>query len=96
MSELPGMNEFRAMLAEAIPRMDKLSAENSDDPMLASIQRQLHFVDEWTADGKLPTQEQVKKLSFGVMASRAVDELDRPLAQVLYALANYLDHLPVV
>ena len=95
MTDVPGMKEFRDLLTEAINRMEVLNRDNPDDPMLSSIQRQLHFVQDWTADGKLPSEEQVKKLSFGVMASRAVDELDRQTAKILYSLANYVDHLPV-
>lgn len=71
--------------------MGELCRQYPDDPMLGSIQRQLQYVAEWTHNGKKPSDEQVKRLSFGVMASRAVDEIDQGLAQQLYRLANYLD-----
>jgi len=88
-------DEFDSLLDNAIQRMDQLRQEYPNDPMLESIQRQLGHVYRWTRAGKRPSEEQIRKLSFGVMASRAIDDLDRPLAHVLYSLANYLDHWPV-
>ncbi len=40
---------------------------------------------------QIVVEELVRKLTFGVMASRAVDDVDRALAEILYSLANYLD-----
>jgi hypothetical protein len=92
MSEILNFAEFDAALARARAGINRLNLANPGDAFLQSISRQLAFVYEWTRGGKRPTDEQIKKLSFGVMASRAVDELDPELAQELYRLANYLDH----
>ncbi|HEY6388585.1 MAG TPA: immunity protein Tsi6 family protein [Candidatus Acidoferrum sp.] len=92
MSEILNFAEFDAALARARAGINRLNLTNPGDAFLQSISRQLAFVYEWTRGGKRPTDEQIKKLSFGVMASRAVDELDPELAQELYRLANYLDH----
>lgn len=92
MATLTKFSEFDAMLADARGRMNKLVLANPGDAFLDSIVRQLGFVFDWTRGGKRPTDEQIKKLSFGVMGSRAVDELDPELANMLYALANYLDN----
>jgi hypothetical protein len=92
MSEIPNFAEFDAALARARAGINRLNLANPGDVFLQSISRQLAFVFEWTRGGKRPTDEQIKKLSFGVMASRAVDELDPELAQELYRLGNYLDH----
>jgi hypothetical protein len=92
MSEIPNFAEFDAALARARAGINRLNLANPGDVFLQSISRQLAFVFEWTRGGKRPTDEQIKKLSFGVMASRAVDEFDPELAQELYRLANYLDH----
>jgi len=91
MSEIPNFAEFDAALARARAGINRLNLANPGDVFLQSISRQLAFVFEWTRGGKRPTDEQIKKLSFGVMASRAVDELDPELAQELYRLGNYLD-----
>lgn len=92
MSSISSFAEFDAALAHARASMNRLNLANPGDAFLESISRQLAFVFEWTRGGKRPTDEQIKKLSFGVMASRSVDELDPELAQELYRLANYLDH----
>lgn len=92
MSEIVNFAEFDAVLAAARAGINRLNLANPGDAFLQSISRQLAFVFEWTRGGKRPTDEQIKKLSFGVMASRTVDELDPELAQELYRLANYLDH----
>jgi hypothetical protein len=92
MSEIANFTEFDAALAHARAGVNRLNLANPGDAFLQSISRQLAFVFEWTRGGKRPTDEQIKKLSFGVMASRTVDELDPELAQELYRLANYLDH----
>jgi hypothetical protein len=92
MSEILNFAEFDAVLAAARAGINRLNLANPGDAFLQSISRQLAFVFEWTRGGKRPTDEQIKKLSFGVMASRTVDELDPELAQELYRLANYLDH----
>jgi hypothetical protein len=92
MSEITNFAEFDAVLAAARAGINRLNLANPGDAFLQSISRQLAFVFEWTRGGKRPTDEQIKKLSFGVMASRTVDELDPELAQELYRLANYLDH----
>jgi hypothetical protein len=92
MSEILNFAEFDSVLAAARAGINRLNLANPGDAFLQSISRQLAFVFEWTRGGKRPTDEQLKKLSFGVMASRTVDELDPELAQELYRLANFLDH----
>jgi hypothetical protein len=83
--------EFESELASAIGQMNKLAMEYRGDTFIESIQRQLKFVYDWTRGGKRPSDENLKKLSFGVMADRAVNDIDPQLAGVLYRLANYLD-----
>jgi hypothetical protein len=81
--------DFSKRLADAIDKVDKLAAIDPD-PMIGSIQRQLRFVKQWTTGGVRPAQDDLNKLNFGLMASRAVDDTDQPLAQELYKLASYL------
>lgn len=86
--------EFEVALQKAIAGMQKLAEQYPGDSFLESIQRQLQHVAQWTQGGKRPQDEQIKKLSFGVMASKSVDEIDPDLAQILYRLAYFLDHWP--
>jgi hypothetical protein len=81
--------DFSKRLTDAIDKIDRLAAVDPD-PMIGSIQRQLRFVKQWTMGGVRPAQDDLDKLTFGQMASRAVDDTDQALAQELYKLANYL------
>jgi hypothetical protein len=92
MTEISNFADFDATLARARAGVNRLNLANPGDAFLQSISRQLAFVYDWTRGGKRPTDDQLKKLSFGVMASRNVDELDPDLAGELYRLANYLDN----
>jgi hypothetical protein len=91
MKAIESFADFDAALAEARGQMNRLVGKYPGDDFLESIVRQLSFVFEWTRDGRRPTDEEIKKLTFGVMASRAVHELDPDLAELLYALADFLD-----
>jgi hypothetical protein len=91
MSGISTFTEFDAALARARAGINRLNLENPGDAFLQSISRQLAFVYDWTRGAKRPSDDQIKKLSFGVMASRNVDEIDPELASELYRLANYLE-----
>ena len=91
MTDPPRAEGFAIGLAEARRKMADLVAANPGDTWLLSIQRQLDAVAGWTRGGQWPERAQVEKLSFGVLASRSVDELDPELAQLLYRLAGELD-----
>lgn len=86
--------EFEQALQQATAGMARLRAEFPADSFLDSIQRQLGFAAEWTQGGKRPGRDDVRKLSFAAMASKAVDELDPGLAEILYQLSCYLNHWP--
>jgi hypothetical protein len=73
--------------------IDELAAKDSD-PMIGSIQRQLRFVEEWTREGQRPEQDEIDRLNFGLMASRAVDDTNQDLANQLYELSSYLKFWP--
>jgi len=92
MTDISNFADFDATLARARAGVNRLNLANPSDAFLQSISRQLAFVYDWTRGGKRPADDQLKKLSFGVMASRNVDELDPELAGELYRLANYLDN----
>jgi hypothetical protein len=92
MASIQTIADFQLLLATAVANMKQLVAEYHGDVFLESILRQLEFVSEWTRNGQRPTDAQLKKLSFGVMADRAVSDLDPKVAQDLFRLANYLDH----
>ena len=85
--------EFWVRLKDAIKGIDDL-ATKYPDRMILSIQRQLRAVEQWTKGGYRPAQQDLDRLSFGLLASRSVDELDQKLAQELYELSSYLIFWP--
>jgi hypothetical protein len=92
-STIKSTMEFRVRLIDAMHAVDQLVAKDPD-PMIGSIQRQLRFVEQWTRGGNRPQQDQIDKLNFGLMASRAVDDTDQKLANELYDLSSYLKFWP--
>ena len=92
-STIASFTEFWLRLQDAMHDIDKL-AQTDPDPMIASISRQLRFVAQWTTGGHRPAQADLDKLTFGQMASRAVDDTDKRLANELYELSSYLIYWP--
>jgi hypothetical protein len=91
MPPISSFREFLTALDGAIAGMKSLIEKFPGDAFLESILRQITIVREWMQAGKWPNSEERRKLSFGVMASKAVDELDPDLAQLLYRIANFID-----
>ena len=92
-SSIRAIDEFLARLRDAIRDVDIL-AQRDSDPMIGSIVRQLRHVEQWTNGGQRPSQTDLDKLTFGLMASRAIDDTDKRLANELYELASYLQYWP--
>jgi hypothetical protein len=92
-SSIPTFAEFSQRLDAAILDVDRLAAIDKD-PMIGSIQRQLRFVKQWTLGGVRPAQQDLDKLTFGQMASRAVHDTDSRLANELYELSSFLIFWP--
>ncbi|MFT3783680.1 MAG: immunity protein Tsi6 family protein [Nibricoccus sp.] len=94
MKRVETIPEFLATLPLAIARMEQLIKDYPGDSFLESILRQLKHVAEWTAEGRTPAKEQIEKLSFGTMASKAVADTDDECARMLYSLSYFLRHWP--
>jgi hypothetical protein len=85
--------EFRSRLVEATKRLETLM-KRDPDPSYASILKQIQQVAEWTSKGFRPRDEDLTRLSFGMLASRNLDDTDQPLARELYMIADTLSHWP--
>ena len=86
---------FEALASEAMSCIRLLRDEYPDDRMIESIEKQLEFVRAAARERKRPEREDLERINFGLLASRAVDKLDRPLAEKLYAFAHFVDHWPL-
>jgi hypothetical protein len=91
MSGIKDYVEFRSVLEQSITDIEELSKQFPEDEMIASIKRQLAKVHFWTHGGRQVSKEDAAKLSFGVMAGKAVDDINSAMALQLYRIANYID-----
>ena len=89
--KLHNFSEFRTQLARTIQQISATRAKSPDD-VLEYVEKQLHDVRSWTDGGYRPSDENLCTLSFGVVASRDVNDRYPELAQQLFALADYLIH----
>jgi hypothetical protein len=89
MAKIQSYPEFERRLQAAIPLVAAL-AKQAPEREILSIHQQLLALETWTRGGQKPTQPQKDDLNFGLLASRAVDEMDPRLAQELYALASFV------
>jgi len=83
--------EFQRALAKADEACKRFDAAYPGDRMIQSILAQLDFIKEWENAGRDWTDVRLKKLNFGLLASKGIDAEDRTLAQLLYEIANYID-----
>ncbi len=83
--------QFRECLARTRTEMRNFVLQYPDDRMLASIEKQLEAVDIWTHNDGVPiSQEQLERLNFGLLASKAVEDLDETLADELHDMSSYV------
>jgi hypothetical protein len=94
-SEIMTYGEFAGRLKEASSGVRRLIAQYPEDDMLISISRQLDELGGWTAGGRPPSDEQRRGLTVGILAVRAVEDVDEELAQRIYDLAYFVNHWPV-
>jgi hypothetical protein len=84
--------ELQRRLAAARAGVAALVKASPGERELLSIHLQLEALAAWTADGRLPTQDEKDRLHFGLLASRHLDDLDQELAQELYAIASWVTY----
>jgi hypothetical protein len=90
---MKSFKEFEDRLNSSIARMKAIPDEYYE-PMYGSIIRQLEAVSEWTRGGVRPKQEDVDKLTFGMMTSRALYDTDSELAKEIIEIAGFLQCSP--
>lgn len=88
------VESFDRLLTEVREGVSALRAHDPGNRWFASIELQLEDVREATRGGRCPSASDLARYNFGLLADRAVDDIDRPLAQKLYSLAYFLAHWP--
>jgi hypothetical protein len=96
--EIRNREEFLHVLARTSAEMDNLVARERAYPVWALLQRQLHSMQEWTANGASLTEFQRGKVSIGLVAARelepAPDAAMEDLVTRLHLLNYYWRHWP--
>jgi len=83
--------EFRPSVNKADEACKRFGTVYPGDRLIQSILAQLDFLKKWDDSGGDWTDDRLKKLNFGLLASKGIDAEDRTVAQILYELANYID-----
>ncbi|CAO3400246.1 immunity protein Tsi6 family protein [Azospirillum palustre] len=86
MSDIASTDELRRRIAQAQAGVAVLARREPDSSWLASIQRQLDYVDGAARDGA-ERLDRADELNFGLLASHYVDDADPALAAELHAIS---------
>ncbi len=66
-------SEFFRVLAQTTAEVDALVLREPAYPVWAQLQQQLHAMTQWTANGAVPTAEQLQRVSIGLIAARELE-----------------------
>jgi hypothetical protein len=69
-----------------------------NDPALQSMEKQLEAIDQWTANGRVPTVDERRSINMGIVMYRqfeATDDLEAyQLRELAGGINNYLKYWP--
>ena len=85
--EINGPDDFFRMLAQTTAEIDGFVAREPAYPVWALLQRQLHAMTQWSANGAVPTPEQRGRVTIGLVAER---ELEPPANEAMQDLITRL------
>lgn len=85
--EINSRDDFFRMLAATTAEIDGLVAREPTYPVWGLLQRQLHAMREWSANGIEPTPEQRERVWIGLAAER---ELEPPANEAMQDLITRL------
>ncbi|PGH54027.1 hypothetical protein CRT60_29820 [Azospirillum palustre] len=86
MPDIATADELRRRIAQAQAGVAALARREPENSWLASIQRQLEYVDGAARDGA-ERLDRADELNFGLLASHYVDDVDPALAAELHAIS---------
>lgn len=85
---MKSFDEFDRLLSSARAEIDRLHAADPLHGPLAAVRRQLADLHGWTRGGRCPSAAEKAQLSFGMIASRELEDV--PVAAALYELASFV------
>src|SRR5262245_56825721 len=97
--EIRTREDFFRILESTTTEIDGFVAREPAYPVWGLLQRQLHAMREWTANGADPTPDQRGRISIGLLAARelepAPDAAIEDLTTRLHLLNYYWRHWPL-
>jgi hypothetical protein len=88
--EVRSRSDYMAMLDATAAEIDGFAAREPAYPVWGRLQRQLHAMQQWLANGADPTPEQRQKVSIGLISAR---ELEPPQDEAMENLCARLSLL---
>jgi hypothetical protein len=89
---------FERMLRDARAITRRMLEGQPNNPIIATIDRQLDALERWTANGREPSEAERKTINIGLIAVRELDNVPDPEVQALtgklYSVQNYVDEWP--
>jgi hypothetical protein len=94
MSQIVSYTEFKLRIEDAIAALKRYEESYPEEFSLNGLRRQLEALDEWSAGGKEPTDDQKLSLNFGRLASIYLAPIDDVLEDELHELSYCLRYWP--
>jgi hypothetical protein len=85
-------SEFFRVLARTTAEVDALVVREPAVPIWVQLQRQLHAMTEWTANGGVPTAEQLQRVSIGLIAARELEPASDAVMDDLISRLHLLNY----
>jgi hypothetical protein len=93
LSAIKNRDDFFATLARARAKLAARAAADPRYPLWASMIRQLDAMAQWTANGRIPTDEERDKITVGTLVVRELEPIEEielyKLGQDLHELQYY-------
>lgn len=90
LSNIKTRAEFQRILKQTRQQMAKLAEAEPLHPLWKSMLAQLKAMEEWTKDGRVPTQEERDRIILGVQVVRELEPVD---SDAMYDLTQRLHEL---
>jgi hypothetical protein len=90
LSKIQTREEFQRILKQTRKDMSKLAEAQPLHPLWKSMLAQLRAMEEWSKDGRVPTQEERDKIIIGVQVVRELEPVED---DAMYDLTQRLHEL---
>ena len=95
--EIDSRVAYHRVLGEALGLVQRIMTQRPDDEMMQLIFEELNAMRRWSADGRVPTDDERGSINVGLVAVRELSEAtgeEGELVKKLFALNNYFEDWP--